>query len=62
MKPKRAETFLRAVGDILAQEENLAQVFPIRATEDAAHLSAARRGAVAMYRDILPSLISRLPR
>lgn len=59
--PKQARSFMRVATGILADEESLALAFPIRPTARQPEITKARRGAVAMYRQLLPTLMARVP-
>jgi hypothetical protein len=58
---RRGEAFLRHATEILASEENLELLFPIRPRTQHAALNKARREAVGLFRQLLPSLIASLP-
>jgi hypothetical protein len=63
LKPKvRAAAFLDLATDILATEESVALTLPIRPMSNAAGVSRARRGALALFRQYLPTFLARLPR
>ncbi|WP_332690049.1 hypothetical protein [Devosia sp.] len=57
---KKGDAFLRAAAEILASEESLAAVMPIRGASQAAAVSKARRGAIALFRALTPTFLGRL--
>lgn len=59
--PKRARAFMNVATSILADEESLSLAFPIRPASRQPEITKARRGAVAMYRQLLPTLMARVP-
>ncbi|HEY9219513.1 MAG TPA: hypothetical protein VIO94_15810 [Phenylobacterium sp.] len=58
---KKGDAFLRAMAEILRDEESLSSIVPIRPAPNAANLQGARRGAIALFRALLPTLIAKLP-
>lgn len=63
LKPRlRARAFLDVASRTLADEESVALLFPIRPKRDHASVSQARREAIAMFRQFLPTFVARLPR
>jgi hypothetical protein len=60
MPRKRGEAFLRAAAEIMAREESLAAVIPIR-PEDRHASATARREAMATFRRDMPVFLARLP-
>lgn len=59
---RRGEAFLRACADILATEDSIALVVPIRDAGAHADIAVARKHAIAMFRGYLPTLIASLPK
>ncbi|WP_332763991.1 hypothetical protein [Phenylobacterium sp.] len=57
---KKGDAFLRAAAEILRDEESLAAVMPIRGASQAAAVSKARRGAIALFRALTPTFLGRL--
>lgn len=55
---KRGERFLREWLAILATEDSVSQILPIRPPADRADVMMARRGAVAWLRQVAPTLIA----
>jgi hypothetical protein len=62
MGRKRGERFLREWMELLATEESVAMLLPIRAPKDRAAQERTRREAVAWLRQIAPTLIGSLPK
>lgn len=58
---KRAMAFMKQASEILATEESMALLFPIRPQSDHASIARARRQALAMYRQLMPTLLARMP-
>jgi hypothetical protein len=61
MGRRKADRFLRLIAEKLASEENLAQVFSIRPSSEAAEVREVRRQAVALFGRYLPLFLARLP-
>ena len=59
--PKRARAFMSVATSILADEESVSLAFPIRPTQRQPQLTRARRGAVGLYKQLLPTLMARVP-
>lgn len=59
---KKAEAFLREASALLATEEAVATLLPMRGPHDLARSTLARREAVAMYRSLLPVLVAAIER
>jgi hypothetical protein len=57
---KKCERLLRRMADMLANEESLDTVLPIRPKGDRPAVIHARRQAIAMYRQMLPVLLASL--
>lgn len=60
--PEAAERFLRRQAEMLADEQSLETVIPIRGRSQQAEVSRARKGAVAMFRRYLPVFVAKLRR
>jgi len=60
-KGRRALTSIRIASEILASEESLALVFPIRPQSADAATSVARRQALAWFRQMAPVFLARVP-
>jgi hypothetical protein len=62
VKPRnRARTFFDAASRILADEESVAALFPIRPAPKHSAVRKARRQAVAMWDAFVPTFLARLP-
>lgn len=62
-KPRRrARAFLTAASSILADEQSVSELLPIRPATAHARVMASRRAAVAIWRQMLPVFIAKLPR
>lgn len=63
LKPRsRAREALKLASEILATEESVALTFPIRPNTFERETSRARRQAIAVFRQYLPTFAARLPR
>lgn len=62
VSPKKADAFLRAMADTLADEESLSLIVDIRPPASAQAVAKARRGALAMFRAYLPAFLGRVRR
>lgn len=60
--PRRADEFLREMAQMLADEESLASIVQIRPSGSAAEVSKARRGAIALFRALLPTFLANVRR
>lgn len=60
--PKKGEAILREMAEMLASEESLADVMPIRRSSQMAAVGRARREAVAIFRTYLPVFLGHLRR
>lgn len=61
-KPRRrARAFLHRASTILADEESVSMLLPIRPAAAHAEVSRARRQALAMFRQLVPALTAELP-
>lgn len=61
-KPRRrARAFLEAATRTLADEESVATLLPIRPKHERSAVAAARKEAIALYRQLLPAFIATLP-
>lgn len=61
-KPReRARSFMTVAAGILADEESVSLVFPIRPAPDQGAATRARRQALVMFRQLLPTLLARIP-
>lgn len=58
--PKKGQRFLRSMAELMANEESIAEITPIRGAASYAAIREARRAAIALYRQALPTLIARL--
>lgn len=58
--PEVAERFLRRQAELLADEQSLETVIPIRGRSEQQEVVRARRGAVAMFRRYLPVFVAKL--
>lgn len=61
-RKERAPAFLQVASEILANEESVSLLLPIRPASEHAAVSSARRAALALYRQYLPVLLARVPR
>lgn len=58
---RRADAFLQHAAGILEDEESVSLLLPIRPSWQHGAVARARRGAVAIFRQVLPALIASLP-
>lgn len=61
-KGKRAFGAVRVASEILATEETVAALFPVRPRSQQAAQARARRQAIAMFREWTPLFAARLPK
>lgn len=59
---RRAEAFLRYASELLADEESITQLLPLRPASQHAEVTKARREAVALFRRYVPAFIAAMPR
>lgn len=59
---KKGDAFLKAMAEILRDETSLAAVVAIRGPAQADAVAKARRGAMALFRALLPTLLGRVER
>lgn len=63
MKPReRSRAFFDKASSILADEESVALLFPIRPASGHSSVSRARREAVAIWQAFAPTFLARIPR
>lgn len=63
LKPRdRARAFVKTATSILADEESVALAFPIRPATHHEATAKARRGAIALWKHLLPTFMARLPK
>lgn len=55
--PKKGEAVLREMAEMLATEESLSSIMPIRPASQAHGVTKARREAVAAFRALLPAFL-----
>lgn len=55
---KRGDALLRTMAELLTSEETLSQLLPIRPAADHVAVSRARRGALAIFRALLPTWLA----
>lgn len=61
LKPSaRAEAFLRHASELLATEDSVALLFPIRPETRQAEVNRARRQAVTLFRQLTPTFVAAL--
>lgn len=61
-KPKhRARALLARASSILRDEETVALLLPIRSASERASVTRARREALAMFRQLMPTFVAELP-
>lgn len=61
-RKQRAPEYLRIMGEILANEETVSLLFPIRPLSQRGALRVEQRKAVAIFRQLAPTFFARLPR
>lgn len=61
MPRRKAERFLRVVSEIMATEESVSLVLPIRPASQSGEIRRARREAMSLYKQLLPTFVARLP-
>jgi hypothetical protein len=59
---RRGDAFLRHAADLLATEESLSGIMPIRPPAAHGSVSKARKQALAVFRAYLPVLIASVPK
>lgn len=59
--PRRANAFLREAARLLESEESVALLLPIRGASQYAQVAMARRSAVALFRQLMPTFVACLP-
>ncbi len=57
---RRARVLVETTAQVMADEETLAQIMPIRPEREAAEVAKARRQAVALFRTYSPIFLARL--
>ena len=60
-RKRRARVFIDTAASILANEESLSLIVPIRPTTQMAEVNRARRQALAIFRAYAPTFLARLP-
>lgn len=58
---KRADAFLTEASRLLESERTVALLLPIRPADQHAELSRARKQAVGLFRQLVPTFIASLP-
>jgi hypothetical protein len=59
---RKAAAFLREMAVMLADEEAMSLIFPIRPSSNHAEVSRARREAIALFEAHLPAYMARMMR
>lgn len=57
---KKGDAFLRSMAEILRDEESLSAIVPIRPAVNAKDVAHARRGAIALFRALLPTFVAKV--
>ena len=59
--PKQARAFMRVATAILENEQSVSLAFPLRPSPKQPEITRARMLAVALYQQLLPTLMARVP-